>query len=130
MLNKVFVYGTLMSSGPVRGLNKFNGAAKVADATTADATYSLFNLGPFPGATLNGHDAISGEVWSVDQHTMEQLDAIEGYPNFYNRTEVATSSGVAWMYYLNDETSCAGLSTLASEHGNPVKWTNEIKENQ
>jgi gamma-glutamylcyclotransferase (GGCT)/AIG2-like uncharacterized protein YtfP len=35
---------------------------------------------------------------------MQDLDAIEGYPDFYNREVTMTTQGKAWMYYLPRDT--------------------------
>lgn len=99
-MNKVFVYGTLQSGNSARGLDKFPGATKINDAITVSANYSLFDLGAFPGVLLEGHNRIKGEVWSVTDEVFDALDRIEGYPDFYSRQQVDTTSGKAWMYYL------------------------------
>jgi len=99
----VFVYGTLKKGNSRRGLNRWNvGATFIGDAVTADAKFDLYDLGAFPAVGLNGENHISGEVWSVDDATLEDLDRIEGYPDFYNRIEVNTTQGRAWMYYIPD----------------------------
>ena len=101
-MNKVFVYGTLKSGGEVRGLHQFgDGATIVGKAKTQYPDYEMSDLGAFPGVFLNGKFHIEGEVWEVDDETMEQLDAIEGYPTFYSRTPTHTTQGKAWMYFLD-----------------------------
>ncbi len=101
--NKVFVYGTLKQGNSLRGLNRWGRAATfIADAVTSESKYNLWNLGAFPATTLNGKSYISGEVWVVDQETMQDLDRIEGYPAFYKRTQVDTTQGRAWMYFISD----------------------------
>jgi gamma-glutamylcyclotransferase (GGCT)/AIG2-like uncharacterized protein YtfP len=103
-MNKVFVYGSLKSGGEIRGLNNFgDGAIIVGKAKTQYPDYEMSDLGSFPGVFLNGKFHIEGEVWEVDDETMEQLDAIEGYPDFYSRQQTHTTQGVAWMYYLDDK---------------------------
>jgi gamma-glutamylcyclotransferase (GGCT)/AIG2-like uncharacterized protein YtfP len=43
------------------------------------------------------------EVYEVsDELFTNKLDRLEGYPDFYNRMEVNTSFGKAWIYFLND----------------------------
>ena len=102
-MNKVFVYGTLKSGGEVRGLHQFgDGATIVGKAKTQYPDYEMSDLGAFPGVFLNGKFHIEGEVWEVDDETMDQLDAIEGYPDFYTRKMVPTEHGIAWMYYLSE----------------------------
>ena len=98
--NRVFVYGTLKSGNTTRGLNMFPDAEKVGNAVTSDSAYSLYDLGSFPAVGLKGNNKISGEVWEVDDETFAMLDSIEGYPNFYNRKQIQTSQGKAWVYYI------------------------------
>ena len=101
-MNKVFVYGTLKSGGEIRGLNQFgDGANIVGKAKTLYPDYEMSDLGAFPGVFLNGKFHIEGEVWEVDDEVMEQLDAIEGYPDFYSRQLTHTTQGKAWMYFLD-----------------------------
>jgi gamma-glutamylcyclotransferase (GGCT)/AIG2-like uncharacterized protein YtfP len=114
---KVFVYGTLKSGGELRGLDRFgDGATIVGKAKTVYPDYEMADLGAFPGVFLNGEYHIEGEVWEVDDETMEDLDAIEGYPDFYNRQLTHTTEGKAWMYYLAGDT----YKSYKGERGNQV----------
>ena len=118
---KVFVYGTLKSGGRVRGLDQFDGASVVGEAVTSDALYSLFDLGSFPCVCLNGNQHVKGEVWEIDAETLKILDAIEGYPDFYNRKEIDTTQGKVWIYYIPDVTHM----TRKPVHGEVAEWNNE-----
>tara|TARA_B100000900_G_C20574350_1_gene714693 strand:- start:314 stop:706 length:393 start_codon:yes stop_codon:yes gene_type:complete len=101
MSNRVFVYGTLKSGGTIRGLNQFGeGATIVGKANTTYPDYDMLDLGAFPGVIKGGTYKIQGEVWEVSDEVMEQLDAIEGYPDFYDREATMTTQGKAFMYYL------------------------------
>ena len=103
-MNKVFVYGTLKSGGEIRGLNQFgDGANIVGKAKTQYPDYEMSDLGAFPGVFLNGEFHIQGEVWEVSDDVAKQLDAIEGYPDFYNKIPTETSQGKAMMYFLPKE---------------------------
>ena len=87
--------------------------------------YEMSDLGAFPGVFLNGKFHIEGEVWEVDDQVMEQLDAIEGYPDFYNRQVTHTTQGKAWMYYLEGEAykDYAGVrGDQVIEEGDTLKW--------
>lgn len=123
---KVFVYGTLKSGGELRGLDRFgNGATIVGKAKTVYPDYEMADLGAFPGVFLNGEYHIEGEVWEVDEDTMEDLDAIEGYPDFYNRQLTHTTEGKAWMYYLAGDTykSYKGQrGNQVIEDGDTLRW--------
>lgn len=99
----VFVYGTLKKGNSSRGLDRWSlGANFIGDAVTSLNKFTLYDLGAFPAVGLNGEDYIAGEVWSVDKDTLDDLDKIEGYPDFYNRIRVDTTKGEAWMYYMPD----------------------------
>ncbi len=101
MNNKVFVYGTLKSGGSIRGLNQFgDGAVIIGKAVTTYPDYEMLDLGAFPGVFKGGTYKIQGEVWAVDDEVMDDLDRIEGYPDFYQREQTLTTHGKAWMYYL------------------------------
>ena len=117
-MNKVFVYGTLKSGGEIRGLNQFGeGASIVGKAKTKYPDYEMSDLGAFPGVFLNGKFHIQGEVWEVSDKVLEQLDAIEGYPDFYNKQVVHTTQGKAWMYFLPDK----GYEPYTGVRGNDVR---------
>jgi len=104
---RVFVYGTLKKGNEVRGMDKFPGAEYIGSGVTKDPLYDMLDLGSFPGVIISkGNDRrlkISGQVFEVTDELFKQLDQIEGYPMFYNRMEVATDLGKAWMYYLPNE---------------------------
>ena len=102
--HQVFVYGTLMqSANTIRSLDKFGDHAEfVACSHTESASYTMHNLGYFPGVVLSGTDKVAGEVWRVTSEAMHELDIIEGYPDFYKREITQTQHGQAWMYYLPD----------------------------
>lgn len=99
MSNLVFVYGSLKSGGMVRGLDGFPGATIVGKAKTTYPDYNMLDLGSFP-AVVKGEKYIQGEVWEVDDTTFQELDMIEGYPEFYKRVKTETTQGRAWMYFL------------------------------
>jgi gamma-glutamylcyclotransferase (GGCT)/AIG2-like uncharacterized protein YtfP len=102
--NKVFVYGTLKSGNTTRGMQYFEGAEFLGDAVTSDNLFDIVDLGSFPAVT-QGKFKIKGEVYEVDEETGEYLDAIEGYPNFYNRkvisVNVASAKIQAWVYFID-----------------------------
>ena len=97
---KVFVYGSLKRGNNVRGMQFFEGAIRVGQAQTTAGIYSMLDLGSFPGVILDGKHDINGEVYVIDELILSQLDAIEGYPDFYDRTEVETTECKALMYFL------------------------------
>ena len=51
-------------------------------------------------------NTIEGIVIRVNKETLANIDAYEGYPNYYNRKQyrINTEMGsiVAWVYYIKD----------------------------
>lgn len=122
MKHPVFVYGTLKRKNQVRGLDSFGNAEFLGVAFTTDSAYSLYDLGLFPAVTLDGHNIIHGEVWQVDDQTMDILDSIEGYPNFYNRVKVSTTKGNAWIYYIPDISEYPNAEQITAKPEQTVSW--------
>ena len=92
------------SGGSIRGLSNFgDGAVIVGKAKTTYPDYKMLDLGAFPGVLMGGEHHIQGEVWEVSDEVAEHLDAIEGYPDFYNKVPTETSEGKAMMYFLGPE---------------------------
>jgi gamma-glutamylcyclotransferase (GGCT)/AIG2-like uncharacterized protein YtfP len=104
----VFVYGTLRK-GSHNDLSIQSGAAFVCN----DAINGLmYQRGWYPGLKLlkdNGNDfdpslpTVVGEVYEITDPRMPgHLDAYEGYPNLYSRSQVETrSSKLVWVYTYN-----------------------------
>lgn len=104
-------------------MHSIEGAKFVGEASTVSATFNLSSLGHFPAAELGGDFKIKGEVWAVDDEIMQQLDRIEGFPNFYNRTEVETTKGLAWMYYIDDIGQYdRDYNQNILQHGDTLEW--------
>ena len=101
MSNKVFVYGTLQKGNRHRGLDQFGSHAEFQGAAdTTEGLFDMLDLNAFPGVTLDGVNNVVGQVWEVSDEAFQQLDYIEGYPDFYNRRVTETTLGPAWMYFL------------------------------
>lgn len=102
--HRVFVYGTLKKGNPVRGLDSASGPTFVGPAVTVDNHFKMIDFGDFPAVLISssGQQRISGEIFLIPSELMPVLDAIEGYPNFYDRMIVDTTLGKAWIYYLPD----------------------------
>lgn len=62
-----------------------------------DPKYTMYDMGAYPCITLDGNTAIHGEVYEVD--SLRRTDILEGYPVYYNRTEIETEYGTAWVYH-------------------------------
>jgi gamma-glutamylcyclotransferase (GGCT)/AIG2-like uncharacterized protein YtfP len=99
MGHKLFVYGTLkqgFSNNRYLETAKFHGPN-----VTEDSTFTMVSLGFCPAVSSNGYHAISGELFEVDDETLNRIDMLEGNGRFYNREEVLLRNGeVAWMYMM------------------------------
>lgn len=107
-LVKVFVYGTLKSGYGNNRLLKtstFLGEAVLPD----HIAYYYGSIGSFPFVVKNKGTSVTGEVYEVDQETLQSLDYLEGYrehskSNFYDRTmaivDMQDGSKEQVFYYL------------------------------
>lgn len=87
-MNTVFVYGTLKRGGSnhvfLRG-QKFLGEARTAPG------FTLYSLGDYPGMVRAPGDktGVTGELWSVDDDCLAELDRLEGLDEgLYERIDV------------------------------------------
>lgn len=102
---KVFVYGTLLEG---YGNHKYflSNAKKLGEHITSP-NYTMLHLGGFPGVIQEGDTAIKGEVYEVSEEELRRLDRLEGYDlasptsGLYNRKEIHTEWGKAWIYIYN-----------------------------
>lgn len=113
MTDKVFVatYGSLRRGMSNEGVNYRAGAEYYGKGKTVE-NYDLFryNSAYFPSVSLT-HNAsqtpVVVDVWETTQAGLEgPYDSLEGYPNFYNRSEVdiLMDSGEVlrcWIYHIN-----------------------------
>ena len=81
-MNKLFVYGTLKKQ---HSRNNNLGAASFMREIKTLPNYTMIDLDAFPGILDSGIDVIYGELYEVDDSTLEMCDLIEGHPNFYER---------------------------------------------
>jgi len=107
----VFVYGTLLFGECNH--RHLTGARLIGAATTRPA-FRLYDLGPFPGLVAGGTDAISGEVYAVDEATLATLDRLEGHPRFYRRASLVLADGAHVETYLLTPEQVAGHPVIAS----------------
>lgn len=94
--HRVFVYGTLMRHEANH--HYLRAATYLGRARTAPR-YRLFSLGSYPVLCLNGRQRVYGEVYQVSTATLQQLDRLEEYPHYYQRKQVPTAFGPAWLYF-------------------------------
>ncbi len=101
--NAVFVYGTLRRN-------------EQANDMLADSIYcgkfvlkncAMYNLGNFPGIVENSGETVVGEVYFVDEKTIQKLDRYEGEGSLYKRKLVNVHNGKEKIacfayFYLKD----------------------------
>lgn len=84
-MNKILVYGSLKKGyGNHRLLER---ATFLGQATTVPS-FTLLDLGHFPGIVRSGSTPVMGELYEVDAETLARLDRLEGHPGFYRREAI------------------------------------------
>jgi len=98
---KVFVYGTLLEGEPN---HRVLGDSELLGTATTRPAFRFVDCGYYPAALTDGETAIVGEVYRVNDETLEDLDRLEGVPRLYQRKRIKLADGsVAWIYLLNPE---------------------------
>ena len=100
----VAVYGSLME-----GLHnhRYLEDSKLKGSFLTEPSYTLVDLGSFPGLYEDGTTSISMEIYEVDEHTLADIDNLEGYVehdeelSMYNRKTMSTPFGEAFGYIYN-----------------------------
>ncbi|MFC1854125.1 gamma-glutamylcyclotransferase [candidate division CSSED10-310 bacterium] len=97
--NKIllFVYGTLLSGEPNHTL--LNDARFMGKAMTQPC-YELLDFGFFPTLVPEGHVSVCGEVYAVDEKTLQAIDQLEGHPHWYRRTVITLADGREVFTYI------------------------------
>jgi len=107
-VNRVFVYGTLK-----RGQRNFHfmRGARFLGTHITERVFSMYDFENYPAVCRDGVHTISGEVYGVDDRLFRALDDLEWYPRFYQRIEIPTAWGNAWMYIVESDL-CHGKRQL------------------
>lgn len=100
---KVLVYGSLKKGGWLHGY--LEDSKQLEDREVEG--FGMKSMGRFPAAYKKEGERILCEEYEIDADTLQNLDYAEGYPHFYNRTQV----GESWLYYLEPE-EVEDLSTI------------------
>jgi len=108
---QVAVYGSLLSN---KGNHCLLEGSKYIGTTLTPPEYTMYSLGGFPCIALEGGTPIHVEVYEVDESVFGMLDRLEGYPSFYNRKEIETELGTAWIYYISDVNYLGKLNVVTS----------------
>lgn len=121
-MNKVFVYGTLKTGHYNHRVLKIGGTSKLL-VDDAYITGKMFDLGPYPVVT-EGDRPVKGEVWLVDDNTLERLDHLEGHPRHYERQQVPllySSDFLVWVYRMKPSDIPARAVPMPVANW-PLKW--------
>lgn len=105
MQHLLFVYGTLRQGESNHYLLESSHCLG-SYQTTPD--YSLYDLGPYP-AVIEGHHAIVGEVYQIDEETLARVDRLEDVPVEYRRESIVTPFGSAWIYLYQDTSQLTSM---------------------
>lgn len=127
-MHRVFVYGSLR-----KGLGNsylLNNSKFISIARTINP-FQMIDYGGFPGIVKNIEDmepkTIVGEVYEVDDETLDNLDALESNGSFYQREIIFTTSGPAWMYITISHTRNIPLIKTSKDE---YDWSIEKKEHR
>lgn len=102
--NPLFVYGSLrMGKGNHRVLGYY---FTYAGKTELHGNYRLISLGYFPGLVpADTPSRVIGELYWVDDETLDRVDLLEGHPRHYRREMVMVVAGcAAWTYIYQGPT--------------------------
>jgi len=87
-VNTIFVYGTLKRGGSNHLF--LHGQKFLGDARTTPG-FTLYSLGDYPGMVRapGDGDGVTGELWTVDDDCLAELDRLEGLDEgLYERIDV------------------------------------------
>jgi gamma-glutamylcyclotransferase (GGCT)/AIG2-like uncharacterized protein YtfP len=96
-MKHLFVYGTLKIG--FRNQTYLHDAIFLGEFTTQER-YSMYDFETYPAVTGQGNDAIFGEVYQITSNHLAATDALECYPDYYQRISILTPFGDAWMYIV------------------------------
>ena len=100
--HRLFVYGSLLQGEPAHGYLR---ASPLLGRVATEAGYRLIDLGDYPGlVVVPGTEAVVGELYDVDTAVRDRLDAYEGHPALFCRTEIGLAGqGRAWAYLFRGD---------------------------
>lgn len=104
---KVFVYGSLRKElGNDINLMAERAGSEIEYLGMDTIEAEMYSLVWYPAIVFSGVSGKSvqvlGEVYEVktnQEDMLKRLDALEGYPDYYNRKLIDTEFGKAWVYF-------------------------------
>lgn len=106
----LFVYGTLLSGEVHHGLL---GSSPLLGPARTTPRFSLVDLGPYPGLVAGGRQAVTGELYRLDEATLGRLDELEEHPVLYRRGVLALVDGSLAQTYLLPRHRAAGCPVIS-----------------
>lgn len=95
----VAVYGSLregLHNHPVLGDSQW------VDTVVIEG-FDMHSYGAYPYITDGARSVVAELYRVVAPQDASALDSLEGYPHFYDRRQVDTTHGKAWIYFINNE---------------------------
>jgi gamma-glutamylaminecyclotransferase len=101
--NMVFVYGTLRKGHSNNHMLK---DAYCYGVGVSEDRYAMYIHKCYPYITsIDARYPIVGELYSVDDETLMELDKFEGHPRYYKRIEIPVNveekQYIAWAYFFD-----------------------------
>lgn len=112
----VAVYGSLR-----RGMGNHRLLERAQyEGTCFVSGFEMYSLGGFPFIRPdNDKDKkVFAELYKVSDNEFARLDMLEGYPHFYNRKQIQTPDGAAWIYFIDQ----VGDPSMIVEDGDWVRF--------
>lgn len=94
---RLFVYGTL-KRGDIRNHVLTNGRGRLAEKARLN-DFVLYTNGGYPCAVPSPGDHVEGEVWEIPTSLVGELDAIEGHPDLFRRSDCVLQDGSEAVFY-------------------------------
>lgn len=110
-MTKVFVYGTLKKGR--HNHSWLQNSFCIGKCILAGYEIRAGRL-PYAIQSDNEDARIEGELYEINHRVLEDLDILEGHPNFYKRVWVTTSKGKAWVYLYQDAKFARALPIVES----------------
>ena len=95
----VFVYGSLQRGEEFHHYLT-DGGARFVGAWRTPAAWEMWDLDGYPALTPGGETAVSGELYEIDAALLARLDELEETPTLYQRRELPTPHGNAFIYVV------------------------------
>lgn len=96
---KLFVYGTLKKGF---GNHHWLGPNSKFIEDSLISGFTMHDLSAYPAVKMGGHANVYGEFYEVPDNVIPYLDALEGHPDLFQRTEIRADNDEPFSVYLMD----------------------------